>query len=796
MESWILDLRFALRRMRGRPLHAALAVLTLALGVGGAAAIAGVVRGLLVRPLPYSHEERVGIFWGLYDWSEKEFLTLRPDFPGFSAVAAYTPLDALLERPGAPTRLVPGIAASAELFAVLGTRPLLGRGFERGDDVQGAEAVAVIGYGLFRDLGADPAIVGQRLELGGKLRTVVGVMPRGFWFPAPDVEVWVAQHLDPGDGSGDYALVGRLAPGVAWNALPSYLERTTRSLGEHFQFPAGWDLTKNAHVTPIRDALVGSLRPALLATLVAMALILLIACANVAALTLAQLEGRSGELASRVALGADRARLLQQLTAEALVVGLAAGAAGAALATASFHTLVAALPLGAWGAEARLGPGIVLVAIAAALGAALLVALPAIVSLGRSDLRAVLATSRTGGVARRGGRLESSLVVAEVALAVLLAAGAALLLRSVTNLYAVDPGIEARGLAVVDVVLPGNGSAAEKHRQIDELVDALGALPGVRSAAATHKLPLRGEGSSTGIQIEGRRTADETTTYFRIVTPGYLETMGLPLVEGRTLRTSDRASVPTGENGETPVVVNRALAERYFPHEDAVGHVLTDGFGVRERIVGVVGNAAEARLSDPPVPARYWLLDHVPFLLDRMSFVLRVAPGIDPAALLAPARKTIERLAPAAAVRETTTMTRVVDEAVGPVRQLVRLLGLLSLLAVVLGAVGVYGVLAHFVTRRKRDWAIRMALGAAPAQVVASVVRHGAALIAVGLALGLAASAAASRLLASLLYEVRGTDPAAFAGAGLVLLVVGLGAALLPAWRAGRTQPARLLREV
>jgi predicted permease len=795
MESWLVDLRFSLRRLRRRPLYAALAILTLALGVAGAAGIAGVVRHLLLDPLPYAEEERLGLFWGVYDWSEREFLSLRPEFPGFSGVAAYRQLDVTLERPMSATRLVSGLATSAELFDVLGTAPQLGRGFRKGDDVIGAESVAVISHGLWQELGGDPAVVGQPLTLDGEPRTVVGVMPRGFWFPAPDVRVWVARRLDPADGSGNYALVGRLARGVEFDALRSHLARTTARLAEQFRYPVEWDKTKNAAVTPLRDALVGPLRPALWATAAAMVLILLIACANVAALTLGQLHRRSVELAARIALGAERKRLAQQIATEALVIGGAAALVGGALAAAGFRVLVMALPLGAWAEDARIDGALFAGAFVAALLASLLVSLPLLVSLWRGDLSA-LATSRSGGLGARGGRIENALVIGEVALAVLISVGTALLARSVAKLYDIDPGVRTGGLAVLDVALPGDAGLGDRRRLVGELVAELGALPGSAAAAATHKLPLRGSGSSSGIRIVGRQgDGEETTTYFRIVTPGYLETMGYPLLAGRTLVAADREVAVSRDSGEAPVVINAALAAKYFPGEDPLGRVLAGGFGARERIVGVVGDATEAGLADPRAPARYWLTDHVPFGLDSVSFVIRAAPGLDPVALLEPARAAVTRLAPAAAVREATTMERVRDQAVGPARQVMQLLSLLAALAVALGAVGVYGVLAHFVGRRHRDWAIRMALGFEPAHVVSLVVVRGVKLVAAGVAAGWLLALALSRLLASFLFEVDPADPVALIAAGGVLLLVGLAAAVVPAWRASRTHPAVLLRE-
>jgi putative ABC transport system permease protein len=795
MESWIIDTRYALRRLRTRPLYACLAVLTLALGVGGAAAITGVVQSLLVKPLPYAAEQELGLFWSPGDWNEQEILYLRPEWPGFQQVAGFRQEGVTLQVGDAPARLLPGISATAELFEVLGRDAFLGRGFRKGDDVQGAEKIAVLSHAVWKELGGDPAIVGRPLRLDGEERTVAGVMPEGFWFPDPTVKVWLPETLDPENRAGNYLLVGRRAPGVPQEGLGPHLARITARLDERYDYPAQWDKTKNAKVTPLREALVGEVRPALLATFVAMGLILLIACANVAALMLGQVEGRSTELAVRSALGAERGRLVQQLVAESVVVGLAAALVGALVAAAGFRFLVDALPLGVWSRGASLDWTVFAAAIAAALLASLAIALVPVFSLWRGDLRGVLANSRTGGIGGRGGRLESGLVVAEVALAVLMAAGAALLARSVSNLYSIDPGVPTAGLAVLDVSMPTDMTPEQRRIVLARLTTELATVPGVRSAAVSHKLPLRGPGSSSGIRVEGDPATEVTTTFFRIVSPGYLEVLGYPLLAGRTLTAADIGKGEPAEGEESAIVINQALADKYFPGRDPLGRVVTGGFGVRERIVGVVGNAAEARLTDKPAPARYWLVDHA-FVVSRQTVVMRVAEGMDPVAVLDPARQVVHRVAPTVAVEEATTMGAIFAEAVGPARQVMMLLGLLTALAVLLGAIGVYGVIAHFVSRRRRDWAIRIALGLAPRHVMANVVRRGAALLGVGITIGVVAAVVLGRLIGSLLYGVSAADPAAMAAAASALLVVGLAAALVPAWRAGRTEPASLLREV
>jgi predicted permease len=516
-----------------------------------------------------------------------------------------------------------------------------------------------------------------------------------------------------------------------------------------------------------------------------MGLILLIACANVAALMLGQVDARASELAVRSALGANRRRLTQQLVAEALLVAAAAGALGAGLATAGFRVVARALPLGAWGEAAAPDWTVFASAMAIALIASLLVAVVPTVSLWRGHARGALARARTGGLEGRGGRLENGLVVAEVALAVLVASGAALLARSVTNLYAIDPGVRTEDVAVVDVML-GRG----QRRAIDELTAALVALPGVRAAAVAQTLPLRGGGYNHPLEVERRPELRGMTTEFRVVTAGYLELMGFALRAGRTIGESDR------HDTEPVVVINEALARAYFAGVDPIGERLGDGINGRfVRVVGVVANAAERRLTDGAVPARYVPVAQMPWVDQPQSLVIRAAPGVDPGALLDAARHTVERVVPGVAVRSVTTMSRVLDGAVGPARQVMALLSLLTALALTLGAVGIYGVIAHFAARRQRDWAIRVALGLPGARVVSHILGHGAALVAAGVGIGVAAAAALARLLASFLYGVGALDPLAFAAAAAALLVVGLLAALVPARRAGRVDPAVALRE-
>jgi putative ABC transport system permease protein len=370
---------------------------------------------------------------------------------------------------------------------------------------------------------------------------------------------------------------------------------------------------------------------------------------------------------------------------------------------------------------------------------------------------------------------------------VLLAASAALLIRSVANLRGIDAGVRAAGVAVLDVTMPGQLEADQRRRAILSVLPALAAMPGVESVAATQKLPLRGSGDNWGLHIVGRPPLNATTA-FRMVTPGYFRTLGMPITRGRDFSPSD------GEGSERVVVVNEALAARFFPGEDPLGKVLQTFGEPGERIVGVVANAAEADLRDPPVPARYVLYQQVPFLDNQTTFVLRVK-SVDAASVLRDAQATIGRESSLLAVQQMTTMQHVVDLALGPTGQVVTLVSLLAGVALVLGAVGVYGVISHFVARRARDFGIRLALGQQPLLVIRQVVGRGLALVALGSVVGVAAAIGLSRLLASLLYGVQPNDPLALGGAVALLIAVGLLAAFVPARRASRMDPAVVLRQ-
>jgi predicted permease len=790
LKTILADVRFAARRLRNRPAYAVLSILTLALGVGGIAAVFGIARPLMFAALPYEHASEVTLFWFGGSWNEREYTFLRGKVPGYRDVALYRQADLTLRDPSGTLRLLPGIRTSSELFDVLGARPLIGRGFQRGDDLPTAEPVAVLSYSLWHELGGTSAILGQRLMLDGAPRTVVGVMPKGFWFPDPSARLWIAHNIDPNGGNGSYSLVGRVAAGQDPANMGAQLQRFTAMLGAQFTYSGQWDKTKNSSVTPIREAIVGPMRPALVATAVAMVMILLIACVNVAAIMLGQIEGRTTELAVRTALGATRGRLILQMVVEALLIGVAAAAAGSAFAVAGFRLMAIALPIGAWSTNSGLDPWMFAAALGIALVASCLVAAVPTLALTRSDLQRAISRSRTGGIQGRGGRLERGLVVAEVALAMLVASGAALLVRSVEKLYHINVGIDVRNRAVLDFVVSGETNVVARRQQMQALKHELEGLPGVVSVAGAAKIPLRGNGNNFDIEVDGKPQFNGTTTFFRHISLDYFRTMGMHIVSGRDFLASDSF------NGEMPIVVNEALAAKYFPGENPVGRIVKGGYGpTPQRIVGVVSNAAEGDLKDAFAPARYYLAGTAQWFVPQISIVIQMRDGTDAATVIDAARRSLARVTPGLALSNVTTMEHVFDQAVGPARQVMRLLTLLTILAMILGAIGIYGVITHFASRRRRDWAIQIALGRPGAEVVRHVVAQGAALAAIGIVAGAAGILGLGKLLDSFLYEVKTLDLPAFAIASSLVLVVGVAAAFLPAWRAGSVDPALTLRE-
>jgi len=697
--------------------------------------------------------------------------------------------------------LVISTVASAELFEVLGARPLIGQTFRPGDDRPGAEPVIVLSYGTWQQhYGGDPNIVGRRIEANGRATTVLGVMPRDFYFPSPEMKVWVPLDLDPASSqyqnNGWLVLTGRIREGVTEAQVRENILALAQALGEEWAYPEAFDKTRNPSVTPLRTYLVGDIRPALLFLLGAVGLVLLMACVNVAALLLTRAIDRAGEMSVRAALGASRARLARQVLTESVVLGVLGGGVGIALAVVFFDLLVASLPVPTdLGGTLSLGWLGLLVGLGLAIVAGSLVALVPIRNLLKGDLSGAALGQRTqtGSGGSGGPRLHHSLVVAEVLLSVVLASGAALLIRTVDQLRSIDVGLDPEGVLSVDVFLPPESFGGEERGlYFDALVEGAQALPGVEAAGLINRLPVRDGGWQGPVRIEDRPDLDDEgrpNSYWRAVTPETFPTLGVELIAGRGIEADDRAG------GRRVAVVNETFARRMWGEENALGRRISSSFltsGEWAEVVGVVRNVGVHGLVGETPMAMYLPWDQT--LRESEYGLLILKTGLEPEVLAGSVRSLVAQVDPRATVGRSETMRFALDQAMAEPLRLRFFLGLFSALGIVLGTVGIYGVVSYGVQRRRAEFGIRLALGANPVSLLAAVVRNGMVPVVMGVVGGVGLSLLLSSVLARFLYEVAPTDPTSLGAAAVLLLVAGVLAALLPAVRASRTQPAVALR--
>ena len=797
------DARHAVRQMRRRFAFTATVVLTLGLGIGATVALLSVVNALLLQPLPYADEHRVRVFWMDYDWRGEEYDFVRERRGVFESVAAFSTNGATYHpstRAEGGAQLLPFVVTTSTLFDVLGARPYLGRALQAGDDRPGAPPVIVISYGMWsQDLGGDPKVIGHQILIDGQPVTVVGVMPKRFYFPSPDFRAWRPVQLDPATSYyrnvGYLTLVGRVRAGVAPELVQSDLQRLSRSLGERFTYTVGFDKTKNASAQPVRAYLLGNVRGAVLLLLGAVTLLLLIACGNAAALILARTSDRTAELAVRTALGAGHGRIARQILTEALVLALGAAILGTAIAVGGFGALVASLPLHDGFAEAvKLGW--------MTFGAGFLLALVVATSISMAPIRHVLRgrldaigglnreRSETG-LRRSTRRMHGALVAGQVTLAVLLVAGATLLIRSVERLRSLDLGFDPRRVSTLTLV-PSENQPAEARRQFfRDLVTRVNGMPGVLAAGLTNRLPVRDGGYQGPVQPEGRPDLEgpnRPNSLYRTATPALFRALGMRLREGRGVDSTDVAtSVPV-------TVISESFARRMWPGQSAIGkHITTtwSGSPIARATVGVV---AETRMTSVTgeVPFTMWVPMEQNKDPDGAVLVVRSAGSA--ASLTTAVRRVAAELDPQVAVTRVETMDQVLATALAQPLRLRFFLTLFGALALALGGIGVYGVVAYAVARRRAEYAIRIALGASPTRVLGEVVQRGLAPVALGTFAGVIAAFAFGRVLAGVVFGVQPTDPASIATAAGLLLLAGALATLAPALRAGRTNPASALR--
>ena len=798
LRDLLADLRHAGRQLRRRPGFSALGILTLALGIGATVGLAGVVRSVLLRPLPVRDEAGLRVFWSAFNWRGAEFDYLAERISVFSNLAAYTANGTTLRTGTASTVLLSGLS-SAELFDVIGAKPLMGRTFAPGEDRPGAEAVAVISWGLWQqELGGDPAILNQRITLDGTPTTVIGVMPRGFYFPSPEYRLWKPLSLDPASrvyqGTGWLVLIGRVPPGTTEPVIQSEIDRLARSLGEVFTYPAAWDKTRNATSIPLRRDLVGSTGPALLLLLGAGVLLLLMACANVAALVLARTTDRTHELTLRAALGAGRGRLARQIITESVLFSVLAGGVGLLLAYLGFGVLVRSLPL-----KNGLGAAVALdwtsfgVAFVLSGLIGLGVSVAPVRDLLRGRLQGVVNDRASRGLGRAAGRVHAVLVGGEAAVAVLLVVGAMLLIRSVGRLLAIDLGFDPGHVAAIEVAAYGSDLTTEdRWRLFRELQPRAAALRGVQSIGLVARLPLRDGGWQGPVEVLGNPDLQGTTSpnaLYRPVTPDYFKTLGLAIVRGRGIEPGDRAG------SQHVALVSQAFAEKAWPGRDPLGELLRTRVGGDTTAMTVVGVVEEAKVRT--ISGENPFVMYLPFEQNRSPgegqvLLLKTARPLDQ--VVAEVRAMVREIEPRAALSRITTMEQVVAGAMAEPLRLRFFLSVFGGLALLLGVVGVYSVVSYSVARRQTEFGVRMALGASQRSVVGHVVTKGLKPVGVGVVAGAVGAVALAGIATRFLYGVSATDPVSIGLAAAALLASAGLAAVVPAWRAARVSPVESLR--
>ena len=797
------DVRFAGRLLRRSPGFAAVAVATLALGIGATTAVLSFVDAILLRPLPYAAPARLVVLLhrGENPVSPANFLDWKARARSFEAMGAAELWSANLAGATAPEK-VWALRMTADLLPMLGVRPALGRFF---GEAEIGDRVALISDGLWRRrFGSDPAILGRTFPMNGEPYTIVGVMPPGFVFApfwATQSEIWAPLDLRPrasNRGGSSLRVFARLRPGTAVPAARQEVASITAALER--EFPG---TNRSVTVTELRDKVVGDVRASLWLLLAAAVFVLLIACANVANMLLARAAGRRREMALRAAIGASRARTVRQLLTESVVLAAFGGAAGALLGAWILRVFLALAPeeiprL----ANVRLNAPVLFAALAAALLTGLAFGLAPALQTSSVALQAVLKEGGAAGTGREGRRLRDFFAAVEIAVALVLLVGAGLMARSLVALRRVDPGFDPRGVVSLEVSVVGTRHAEPERRAVlyRELLERIRGVPGVRSAGAINHLPLAGDIWGWPFAVEGRPepgAGESPVATYRAVMPGYFATMRQPILRGRDVSGRDVEGAPR------VVVVNEHLAKAHWPGEDPIGKRITlDDPGPERRwltVVGVVKNAVRGEWTSPAEDEIYLAFLQTKQLLEgrgpAVAYVTLVArTDGDPAALAPSLRSAVWSVDPTLPVSAVQTMERVVAVANGRARFQTLLLAAFALTAAALAAVGTYGVMSIAVSRRTREIGVRMALGASPAEVLRLVIGQGARVALAGGAVGLAAALVLTRWMAGVLYGVRPTDPLTYAAVAAALVGIALVASWLPARRASRLDPVAALR--
>jgi predicted permease len=807
MDTLLQDLRYALRTLRQQPAFALAVVLVLALGIGAATAMFSAVDAALLRPLPFQRGDRlvmlhhVGIPYRSerprrWPKSSPDIVDARALRDVFTHVEAYAPGGLNLSGVATPTRTRVALVTPG-LFPALGVGAALGRGFTADEGTPEGAPVVILSDRIWRrQFGGDPGIVGRDVRLNEVPYRVVGIMPPGFGFPE-DTELWLPLPVPTVSGRMEAfrsylpsTIVARLAPGVTAARAAARMDGLIASFADRrgVRTPPN----ENPPLDRFRDALVGTRRTALLLLMGATALVLLVACANVSNLLLSRAAARRGEMALRAALGAGRGRLVRQLLVESLLLALAGGAVGVALAYASLGVLAALTPEALAGtAPPRVDLRVLAFSVATAVATGIAFGLWPALGAARADPGETVQTAAAarGTTSREGARLRRAFVVAELALALMLAVGAGLMLRSFQALLATDAGVRPERVATLELSLAdaAYGGAAARRAFFERVLARLRAAPGVEAAAAVNELPMRGtDGIAISVEAEGRprpEHAEPVYAQFLNVSPDYFRTLGVAVRRGGLF------TLPY-DTARREVVIGETLARRLWPGEDPVGRRMTSPMGDLHTVVGVVADVRPKSLESEVIPQMYYPLDaSVP----SNAAILARGP-LDPGALAERLRAAVRAVDPVQPVYNVRPMAEVIAGAIAPRRANTLLISAFGAVAVVLAALGVYGVIAYGVVRRTREVGIRVALGARRGAVLALFLREGVALAALGVALGLAGAWGLRRVLAGLLYGVTPGDPVTFVGAAVVLLAVAAVATVLPARQALRVDPAATMR--
>lgn len=790
------DLRHSIRALIKSPFYTSAVLLVLALAIGANTAVFSVINTVLIEPLPYTDSDRLVMVWGTnkqqgseqWQVSPADFFDWKAQNHVFENVALFRGRSRNLTGGDEPERVIAAIV-TFDLFPLLGAKPFLGRDFLPEEDQPGASKVVILSHSLWqRRFGGDPDLIGKPIKLDSESYTVVGIMPADFWFFwLGDAELWVTLGLGPNRERGNHFLqaVARLKPGVTLQQAQAEMDIISGRLEQEYpDSNAGIGI----RLAPLQKSLVKDIQTALLIFWGAVSFVLLIACANIANLLVARATSRRKEIAIRLALGATRARIIRQLLTENLFLSLVGGSLGLMMAFGGIKILIRLIPgdiprLDAASLDARVAAFTLLISI---LTGILFGLLPALHS-SKSNLHDSLKEGGRGTGAGASQKLVLRLLmISEVALAFVLLIGAGLLIESFQRLSRVDPGFQTENLLTMQMIPRANYPETRQQAAfIKEVLERVRTLPEVESAAEINFLPFSGNDSTFGFAIEGRpasASGKQPSGHFRAISPGYFHIMRIPILEGRDF-TEDDVEKPGS------VIINQAMANRFWPAENPLNRRINYQ-GKELSIVGVVGDVKHTALNAEPMADMYF-----PYSLDTFSIrtiILRMAS--DPASLAAAARREVWAVNRNQSVFNLKTMDQVVAESVAQPRFNAALLSIFAIVALALAAVGIYSVIAYWVSQRTNEIGIRMALGARPSDVLRLVLRQGMSLTLTGFAIGLAASLVLTRLLSRLLFQVSATDPATFVITSALLMAAAMLACYLPARRAMKVDPMIALR--